>query len=162
MPLDAPRKTNFADTHLHHGWRKFWNSLPLDAPRMTNFDDTHIHEFWGKCWNSTPFFQGFQGLLGEKVNFSRFSRLPCPFSRFSRFSRSCIHPVRSISVPTSYSVLIEATSYSSIINICSAGKCLVGLVSKWYWPSTSIDPLDDIHVTRFRNDGIVCKQVCQV
>ena len=37
-------------------------------------------------------FQGFQGLLGQKVNFSRFSRLLCPFSRFSRFSRSCIHP----------------------------------------------------------------------
>ena len=33
-------------THLHHGWRKFWNSMPLDATRMTNFVDTDLHQGW--------------------------------------------------------------------------------------------------------------------
>ena len=34
--LDVTKMNNFADTHLHHGWRKLWNSMPLDAPRITN------------------------------------------------------------------------------------------------------------------------------
>ena len=42
MPLNAPEMTNFDDIHLHHGWRKLWNSMPLDAPWMTNFDDIHF------------------------------------------------------------------------------------------------------------------------
>ena len=37
--------TNFVDTDLHHGWRKFWNSMPLDAPRRTNSDIIDLHQF---------------------------------------------------------------------------------------------------------------------
>ena len=41
-------------SHSFSLWlKKFWSSVPLDTSWMTNFDKIHLHHDWRKIWNST-------------------------------------------------------------------------------------------------------------
>ena len=84
MPLNAPRRANSDIIILHHGWRKFWNSMLLDGPRLTNFDIIYLHDGWRKFWNSTPLDASRMTSFDIHIRhgWGRFSKFQGLFSRF--------------------------------------------------------------------------------
>ena len=44
-PFDAPKMTNFSDTRLHHGWRKFWN-CNFECSKMARLGWLYLHHGW--------------------------------------------------------------------------------------------------------------------